>query len=144
MRKWVVLLCLLFLCGCGKGSMTHDNLDMEQALIDMAVEMREKGIGSIMDEQNQGTEKIKQNFELSLTEEDYAYLCSIRQDVWQEAVIFHCNDENWSIIKESAQLRMQAALQQGIPASLGTCGDYLYLLIGNQAQWMRTYMEGLS
>ena len=59
------------------------------------------------------------------------------------ATIFHCNEENWSIIKEKAQVRCAQAKEQGIPSFLGTCGSYVYVLIGEDAQWMRTYLEGL-
>lgn len=145
MRKCIVIVvCLFCLCGCGVGSMNRGNLNMEQALIDMADLMRKENVGALMNEKSLDGDIASDVFGFTLEEADFAYLCSIRQDIWQEAAIFHCNDENWSIIKESAQARMEQALQYGTQAYLGTCGDYIYLLIGEDVDWMRSYLEGLS
>ena len=145
MRKCIVfVICLICLCGCGVGSMKHGDLNMEQALINMAVLMREENVGALMNEKSLDDDAVLDAFGLTLEKEDFAYLRSIRQDIWQEAAIFHCNEENWSIIKESAQARMQQALQSGAQAYLGTCGDYIFLLIGEDVDWMRNYLEGLS
>lgn len=142
-KSCVLLVCLLLLWGCGIGSMRQGNLDMEAALINMAVEMRNKEIGVMMNEQNGDPAALQKAYGISLPQGEYAFVRSIRADVWQEAAIFHCNEENRSIIKEKAQTRCRQAKAQGVPAELGVCGDYVYLLIGENALWMRTYLEGL-
>ncbi len=137
------LLILLLLCGCGIGSMKRGNLDMDAALLQMAREMREETIGAFMNENCTDADYLQEAYALSLDERDYALVHAIRSDIWQEAAIFHCNEENWSIIKEKAQVRCAQAKEQGFPSFLGTCGSYVYVLIGEDAQWMRTYLEGL-
>lgn len=116
---------------------------MDAALLQMAREMREETIGAFMNENCTDAEYLQEAYALSLDERDYALVHAIRSDIWQEAAIFHCNEENWSIIKEKAQVRCAQAEEQGIPSFLGTCGSYVYVLIGEDAQWMRTYLEGL-
>lgn len=140
-KKIVCIVFLLLLCGCGRGSMKQGNLDMERTLIEMAETMREEQIGAIMNEHCLEVDILKEVYGLVLTKTDFACIQSIRQDVWQEAAIFHCKKENRSIIKEKVDIRYEQARQQGIPAYLGSCNDYLYLVIGNDAQWMRAYLE---
>lgn len=121
--------------------MKQGNLDMERTLIEMAETMRKEQIGVIMNEHSLEADTLKEVYGLALAKADFACIQSIRRDVWQETAIFHCKKENRSIIKEKAEARYEQARQQGIPAYLGSCGDYLYLVIGNDAQWMRAYLE---
>lgn len=143
MRKWLLLLALLFLCGCGVGSMERGNLKMNEALLQMAQEMRQKQIGALFDEDTHDEAYLKEVYGLALEEEDYALLHAIRQDIVQEAVIFHCTEENRSIIKEKAAKRAAQADAADIPFWMEQEGAYLYAAAGDEALWMRNYIRGL-
>ena len=96
----------------------------------MADAMREENRGPFLNEKTENEQYLKETYQL-------------RSDIVSEAAIFHCSDKNRSIIIEKAQQRCQRARQEGYDAYLVTRGNYCCVFIGEQAQWMRAYVEGL-
>lgn len=66
-----------------------------------------------MNEKTENEQYLKETYQLSLAANDYALLSAIRSDIVSEAAIFHCRDQNRSIIIEKAQQRCQRARQEG-------------------------------
>ena len=144
LKRVITLLFLLLVCsGCGVGSFEHDNLNMKEAWMQMADAMREENRGPFLNEKTENEQYLKETYQLSLAANDYALLSAIHSDIVSEAAIFHCSDKNRSIIIEKAQQRCQRARQEGYDAYLVTRGNYCCVFIGEQAQWMRAYVEGL-